>query len=97
MTSPGSGPPAPTRFAVAPPFPNPFNDRFYVEFSLPEPAPVACRLYDMRGRRVMETEQPFAVGRHRISITAGSLPAGVYLLEVRSGAGRGLVKAAHVK
>ena len=45
----------------------------------------------------METEQPFAVGRHRISITAGSLPAGVYLLEVRSGAGRGLVKAAHVK
>lgn len=97
LNLPSATPTAPASFAVEAPFPNPFNDRFYVEFSLPETAPVAYRLYDMRGREVYRVERPFTAGFHRLSIKAGNLSAGIYLLQIEAGSRQGLAKVAHIK
>lgn len=97
MGSPDKPPATPASFALATPFPNPFNDRFHVEFSLPETAPVSFKLYDMMGREVMSDDRPFIAGTHRLSISAGGISTGLYVVEIKSGSYRGLAKIAHIK
>ncbi len=97
LISEGSAAPVPQRFAVSSPFPNPFNDRFSLEFSLPESRLVEYRLYDVSGRLVRQEELPLLAGRHRLTIPAGNLTAGLYILEVQAGGHRGFVKVAHIK
>lgn len=97
MSLPGSTPRIPGDFSFGSPYPNPFNDRFQVEFRLPETSMVEYSLYDVRGRLVFTTAEPFSAGVHRKSITAGSLPAGLYILEISSDSHRGIAKVAHIK
>jgi len=97
LGSSGEMPSVPQSFVLAAPFPNPFNDRFSIEFSLPETAPVEYRMYDLRGREVYNVSRPMSAGQHRLTISAGELSAGIYVLEIKAGGHRGLVKVAHVK
>ncbi|MFH0765127.1 MAG: T9SS type A sorting domain-containing protein [Calditrichota bacterium] len=97
LSTSGSAPAQPVRFSLSAPFPNPFNSRFMIEFSAPAAAPVQYRLYDLQGRVAFSAERPFTAGFHRLTIGAGDLPAGIYLLELSTGNYKSFAKVAHVK
>jgi len=97
LSAPGEKPVAPVEFALGSPFPNPFNDRFQVELRLPQTASVRYAVYDLAGRAVMSASLPLAAGSHRLTVPAGQLPAGVYVLAVGDGGHQALAKIAHIK
>ncbi|MBU1676275.1 S8 family serine peptidase [bacterium] len=87
---PGQGP-APSRFAVEPNFPNPFNPSTMLRFSLPEASVTTLRVYDVAGRLVrtlIDGEMPAAV--HAVEWRGESddgrrVAAGVYFYRIRAG------------
>lgn len=97
MTVPGQPVAAPVDFSLGNPFPNPFNDRFQIEFSLPETAQVRYTLYNLRGRSVASVARPFNAGTHRLSFDGQGLSTGIYLLEVAYRQNRKIAKVAFVK
>ncbi len=97
LTRPAESGTAPQEFTLSKPFPNPFNDRFMIEFNLPETAPVEYKMFDLRGREVYGDVLPMSAGRHRLTISSNNLAAGIYLLEVKAKEHRGLAKVAHLK
>ncbi len=97
LASGGSKTYIPAEFSLGAPYPNPFNDRFSVEFSLPETGNVEYKLFNLRGREVYSRQLPLTQGVHRLSVSARDLPAGIYLFEIRSQNRRGLAKIAHLK
>jgi len=90
-------PPIPVEFSLGAPYPNPFNDRFSVQFSLPETGNVQYRLFNLNGREVHSRQLPLSQGVHTLSISANNLPAGIYLFEITSQERRGIAKIAHLK
>lgn len=70
--------------------PNPFPTRTALRFSLSRPADVMIEVFDLRGRRVWETQRSaVGVGMHSIPFLARQsdgrrLPDGVYFYRVRS-------------
>ena len=90
-------PSVPAEFALGTPYPNPFNDRFQLEFSLPESGLTACALRDLNGGVVFQEKRLLSAGTHRMAVAPGNLPSGIYLFELRSSSGRELVKVAHLK
>lgn len=70
------------------PFPNPFRTTATLAFTLAEPTSVVLDVYDLTGRRVARlAEGAHAQGRHEVTLEAGSLPAGLYLLRLHAGQG----------
>jgi hypothetical protein len=66
--------------------PNPVRDRLDLEFSLLYPEPVDLTICNGEGRVVIQRRLEYAAGGHvRQSLDLSSLPAGYYLLHVRSG------------
>jgi len=54
----------PTKFALHPNYPNPFNPSTHIEFALPRPGHVTARIYDVTGRLVrtlVDEDLPAAV------------------------------------
>lgn len=75
------------RFALASNYPNPFSGLTTLSFTLPEPAPVLLTVHDALGRevrRLVEGLRP--AGLHTVPFDAGTLPSGVYLYRLSSGA-----------
>jgi len=71
----------PEEFELDEPYPNPFNGNLTVPFRLPDEAKITVTLYDLTGRTVLKTESiTFGTGSHLVTIDAGSLPSGLYLL-----------------
>lgn len=87
----------PIDFTVSSPFPNPFNDRFNVDFGLPQSAEVRSVLYDVNGRVAWEANRLFVAGYHRLSVHPVGVAAGVYFLEMKSNHYRNVVKVVYVK
>ena len=55
----------PEEFALYPNFPNPFNPRTTIRFTLPESGPVRLSVYDVLGRQVrLLADQSFSAGVH---------------------------------
>jgi phage tail sheath protein FI len=84
--------PRPPAFALSAPRPNPFGPRMTIAFDLPAAAAVTLQVHDVGGRRVrtLTAGEVMAAGHHARSWDgrddAGeTLPAGVYLLQVRAG------------
>ena len=70
----------PTRFALRPTYPNPFNPSTTIAFDLPRATRVTLRIFDIAGREVetlVDREMP--AGFHATSWNAATLPSGVYL------------------
>ena len=72
-------------------YPNPFNDRTVIEFSLPEAAVVDVEIFNILGRKVrtLLSGEPSAAGEHRIywdgrSDSGNSVATGVYLYRLRT-------------
>ena len=79
------------KFSFYPPYPNPFNDRTTVEFTLPEADFVRLSVYDLTGREVrILADKYLHAGQHRRFWT--NRVAGVYFVVLRTGMERRIIK-----
>lgn len=87
----GSPPPAAIGFGLAAPFPNPFNPRTHLDFSLPGKERVRLSVHDIRGRELARlVDGVLDAGHHSrewegVDDAGRELPAGVYLLRLEAG------------
>lgn len=66
--------------------PNPFAERTAFTFALEAPTEASVVVYDVLGRAVATlADETFAAGLHRIEFVAGTLPAGVYAVQLVAG------------
>lgn len=64
-------------------YPNPFNDRTAMVYTLSTPDRVRIGLYDISGKLVsMLAEEYQSAGRHTMSISGSSLPDGIYFIRM---------------
>ncbi len=69
-------------------YPNPFVDRFVVQFNLFSPAEVRIGLTDLTGRRVLHRDLGLQrSGLHYLEVETGKLPSGVYVFSIDNGSG----------
>lgn len=67
-------------------YPNPFRDRTYIEYELPEASDVHLELFDAAGRRVttlLDEQNP--PGPYEVVLDAGRFSSGVYYYRIRIG------------
>lgn len=76
----------PAGFVLYPASPNPFNPSTRIRFSLDQAGPVLLALYDLQGRRVTTlVEGTLPEGEHTLTLDAGPLASGTYILDLASG------------
>jgi hypothetical protein len=83
----GELPTLPSDYSMHPPYPNPFAHTATFVFELPIEGHVHISAYDVLGRRVAvlaDGHRP--AGRHEVSLLAGALPSGTYLVRMETGA-----------
>jgi hypothetical protein len=89
---------APTEFGIIAAYPNPFNARTRIVFSLPEVADVNLAVYDLSGRLVASLEQGNrTAGVHSATFDARELPSGIYLVRLEAAGNVARQKLALVK
>ena len=65
--------------------PNPFNEQLGLSFTLQEPETVEIGWYDLPGKKVFsENTGKLNAGKHALTLSAAALPAGVYLLRIKT-------------
>jgi hypothetical protein len=75
---------APAR--VYPNYPNPFNDRTRISFSLVRATDVRVEVFDLKGRRVaLLLDAALAAGAHEVDWRPAGLAAGVYVCRLTAG------------
>ncbi|MEQ8525277.1 T9SS type A sorting domain-containing protein [Gracilimonas sp.] len=76
----------PQRFNLGQNYPNPFNPSTTIGYSLPEPAEVEIKVYDMLGREVKTLVNDFRnAGQHKVTFDSGNLSSGIYIYKIRAG------------
>ena len=79
-------PALPQRVTLATNYPNPFTPATTIRYSLPRPAFVTLRVFDLTGRAVATLVNAHqATGRHEAVFDATGLPSGVYLYRLQTG------------
>jgi len=73
----------PSEYRLAQNFPNPFNPKTDIQFSLPRSSRTTVKIYDVLGRE-LETllNENLNAGRYTISFDGSSLPSGVYFYRI---------------
>jgi hypothetical protein len=67
-------------------YPNPFNSRATIVFTLESTSPVELAAFDLLGREAQHVATGvLGAGEHRIVLDAGGLPSGVYLVRLQAG------------
>jgi hypothetical protein len=66
--------------------PNPFHGRTWITFSLPAPAPVTLRVFDLGGRVLASpaVRESRAAGPQRLEFDGRGLPSGIYLVRLET-------------
>ena len=81
-------------------YPNPFNPKTSIDFSLPEGSNLKVMVYDIKGRLV-ETliNQYYMPGIHQIvwDASSNSVPSGIYFIALNTGKNRILQKVMLIK
>jgi hypothetical protein len=79
-------PASPGDFSLSQNFPNPFNPRTMIRFSVAAPCRVTLEVFDRTGREAAEIADAFYyAGAHEIGFDASGLASGVYFLKIRMG------------
>lgn len=77
---------APEKFAMAQNYPNPFNPTTTINFNLPSENFVSLKIYDMRGKEVMNViNERRHAGYYSVNINASALSSGTYFYRLRAG------------
>ncbi len=80
-------PPRSSVFSVSPAAPNPTSAAFTVWVDLPKGGHTRAALHDLLGRELaVVSNEVLPVGRHRLTLSADHLAAGIYVLHTTSGA-----------
>ncbi len=88
----------PREFNLCEVYPNPFNSKSQVEFSIPERNFVEIAIYDISGRRVKEiVHGKLNPGFHKIVFEGRELAAGLYIMEMKTSDYSGKAKIVHIK
>lgn len=75
----------PQEFALAAAFPNPFNASTVLSFTLPKPAFVDLKIYDVQGRVVADlVEEHLLSGAYQVHFEGVALSSGVYLARLKA-------------
>lgn len=79
--------------------PNPFRSETELRFSIPARSTVTITVYDGLGRRVESPVEDvlFEKGRYAVSFPAADLPPGLYIVELRAGSRRDVLKMTLVR
>ena len=76
----------PLELTLGPVFPNPFNSRCTIRYTLPRKEEIKLVLYDMLGKKVKELVMGHRnAGIHLIELNATNLSSGVYFLRLNTG------------
>jgi hypothetical protein len=61
-------------------YPNPFNTKTTISYSLPEAAKISLKIYDMLGRKVetLINDRSYSAGEHKITWEASKISSGTY-------------------
>jgi hypothetical protein len=79
-------PPAPTALSLSPVYPNPFNVRTTISFSLPARGEARLEIFDILGHKVATLHEGMLdAGQYRTTWDAAECPSGVYLARLASG------------
>ncbi|NQT34396.1 T9SS type A sorting domain-containing protein, partial [bacterium] len=75
----------PSEFGISSIYPNPFNSSAVITYSLPFTSQVFLQLFDLSGRRVATLfEDRKRSGIHTATLTANSLPSGLYFVRLKA-------------
>lgn len=101
---PVPGIPTGNQVAIRRVFPNPFNPKTKIEFSVPKVAPVAVRVFDIQGKLVSKLvdDRSMAPGVYQVAWNGKSdrgqdMPSGLYFAQIQSGASRQSVRLTMLK
>lgn len=85
----------PSSFSLHGAYPNPFNPTTSIAFDLPRDAEVVLEVFDVLGRRVLQTTpETISAGANRtIQLTGSSLTSGLYLYRVTATMGDDTIRA----
>ena len=81
----------PTEFLVSHSYPNPFNPKTLIDFSIPKPSKVKITIYDILGRVVFQHNEDFSrAGNYKfywsgINNQGVSVSSGTYLVTITDG------------
>ena len=95
---PGTESNAPSKFALYPTYPNPFNQTSVVRYQLSADGLVSLSVYDITGREVVKLVDGFRVkGSHEVKFEGKDLASGVYFVKLEAGNLKAVKKALLVK
>ncbi len=76
----------PEAFELHANYPNPFNARTMINYSLDEPGMVTISVYDILGRKIENVMSGYQeAGYHSLTWDAGSMSSGIYFYHITSG------------
>ncbi|MEZ4966239.1 MAG: T9SS type A sorting domain-containing protein [Saprospiraceae bacterium] len=77
-------------------WPNPFRESIELQFSLPQAGDTEIRVYDTAGRIQFSKKADYAAGGHNERLEIAGNTSGMYLVELRSAAGRAVLPLVRV-
>jgi len=88
----------PNEFSLHPVYPNPFNPRATIDFSLQFDGEIHLNVYDINGKVVDELKNAnLLAGNHRMVWNASSLPSGLYFIRLQDGVNQKVQKVMLLK
>jgi hypothetical protein len=82
----GVSSPVPTKFALYPPSPNPFNSTVTLSFELSNASPVELTIYDICGKKVATLDTRHStLGKNCIEWDASEQASGIYFVRMQTG------------
>ncbi len=94
----GNEPPLPRSFRSLSVYPNPFNDRLTIHYSINRHETLSLNIFDVDGRKVKTiTHGIFDPGSHRINWQPQNLPSGCYFILLQGNDWNSVIEAKFVK
>ncbi|MBK8969114.1 MAG: T9SS type A sorting domain-containing protein [Lewinellaceae bacterium] len=72
-------------------WPNPFSESTVLQFSLPRPGEAEIRVHDQTGQVIFSKKAYYAAGAHNERLDLAGNATGMYMVELRSAAGRAVL------
>jgi hypothetical protein len=67
-------------------YPNPFNPKTTISFSVKQKSPVMLNVYDITGRRLKTlVDKTMSPGNYKVQLDGTDLPSGIYLYQIKMG------------
>jgi len=88
----------PSVFTLFPAYPNPFNARASITYSIPKPSHIRLSIHDLQGREVAVLHEGMSnPGVHTHSWDASGLPSGLYICRMETSEKTASIKLAMVR